>query len=401
MATLKDEIWKALRTIPFPGYTRDIVSFGLVQAVSEEKGIATIVLDVDQMDAQQQEQVLAAMQQTLAQISGLSGVQVEAGKVLDARARVQHRARTGSSVSGAPVRQPGGPGPGEPHAASSSAGTRAGVPTSVAREKHPQQGQARPVGVRYVVAVGSGKGGVGKSTVAANLAVALAEHGLRVGLMDADAYGPNVPRMMGVDSLPPAANGKLQPAVAHGVRLVSIGFLVSPETPLVWRGPMTDKMVAQFLVDVAWGELDILIVDLPPSTGDVPLSLVKHSWVDGAIVVVTPQQVAVDDAAKALGMFQGLNVRILGVLENMSYFVCDECQAHHAIFGKGGGRRLAEAAGVPFLGQIPLETLVREAGDEGRPAALNPQSQAGAAFRAVAEQVWRHLQEATAGPRSS
>jgi len=245
--------------------------------------------------------------------------------------------------------------------------------------------------VRYVIAVGSGKGGVGKSTVAANLAVALAAQGVRVGLMDADAYGPNVPRMMGVDALPPAANGKLQPAVAHGVRLVSIGFLVSPETPLVWRGPMTDKMVGQFLADVAWGDLDLLIVDLPPSTGDIPLSLVKHSWVDGAIVVVTPQDVAVDDARKALGMFQGLRVPLLGVLENMSYFVCDECQARHALFGEGGGRRLAESAGVPFLGEIPLEMLVRQAGDEGRPAVLDPQSQAGAAFQAVAKFIWRRL----------
>ncbi|HSJ53975.1 MAG TPA: Mrp/NBP35 family ATP-binding protein [Anaerolineae bacterium] len=387
MASLKDEIWKTLRTIPFPGYNRDIVSFGLVQAVTEQEGgIATIVLDVAQLEPEQQEKVLATMQDALSGVSGLRGVHVEAGKVLDARARVQHRAGAGSRGAGEPgVGEPASPGP-DPrtfHAA--------GGPTAAPAEGHPQRGQERPPGVRYVIAVGSGKGGVGKSTVAANLAVALAEQGVRVGLMDADAYGPNVPRMMGVEALPPAANGKLQPAEAHGVRLVSIGFLVSPEKPLVWRGPMTDKMVGQFLADVAWGDLDLLIVDLPPSTGDIPLSLVKHSWVDGAIVVVTPQDVAVDDARKALGMFQGLNVRVLGVLENMSYFVCDECQARHALFGEGGGRRLAETAGVPFLGEIPLETLVRQAGDEGRPAVLDPQSQAGAAFRAVAKAIWRRL----------
>lgn len=380
MATLKDEIWKTLRTIPFPGYNRDIVSFGLVQAVSDDgEGMATIVLDVAQMEPDQQEKVLAAMQQALAGVSGLRGVQVEAGKPLDARARVQRRAgRPGAPTTGTAA--------GEPGAGGSPAG-RAGAATA----GRPQRGQERPPGVRAVIAVGSGKGGVGKSTVAANLAVALAAQGLRVGLMDADAYGPNVPRMMGVEALPPAANGKLQPAEAHGVRLISIGFLASPETPLVWRGPMTDKMVAQFLADVAWGELDILIVDLPPSTGDIPLSLVKHSRVDGAIVVVTPQDVAVDDARKAVGMFQGLNVPLLGVLENMSYFVCDECQARHALFGTGGGRRLAEAAGVPFLGEIPLETRVREAGDGGRPAALDPESEAGRAFRALAQALWQRL----------
>lgn len=381
MATLKDEIWKTLRTIPFPGYNRDIVSFGLVQAVSDDgEGMATIVLDVAQMEPDQQEQVLAAMRQALAGVSGLKGVQVEAGRPLDARARVQRRA---GRAGGPAASKPAG---GDPGAAGPPPARPAGAPAGQS-----QRGQERPPGVRTVIAVGSGKGGVGKSTVAANLAVALAAQGLRVGLMDADAYGPNVPRMMGVEALPPAANGKLQPAEAHGVRLVSIGFLVSPETPLVWRGPMTDKMVAQFLADVAWGELDILIVDLPPSTGDVPLSLVKHSRVDGAIVVVTPQDVAVDDARKAVGMFQGLNVPLLGVLENMSYFVCDECQARHALFGTGGGKRLAEATGVPFLGEIPLEARVREAGDEGSPAALDPESEAGLAFRALAQALWQRL----------
>ena len=349
--------------------------------------MATIVLDVAQLEPQQQEQILAAMQPALASVPGLRGVQLEAGKVLDARARVQHRARPGAARAA----ERAGGSAGAPAAGALRAGVGPTGAVPAAGGGGPQRGQERPPGVRYVVAVGSGKGGVGKSTVAANLAVALAAQGVRVGLLDADAYGPNVPRMMGVDALPPAANGKLQPAVAHGVRLVSIGFLVSPETPLVWRGPMTDKMVGQFLADVAWGELDLLIVDLPPSTGDIPLSLVKHSWVDGAIVVVTPQDVAVDDARKALGMFQGLGVPVLGVLENMSAFVCTECGARHALFGKGGGRRLAEAAGVPYLGEIPLEARVREAGDEGRPAALDPQSGAGAAFWAVATAVWRRL----------
>jgi ATP-binding protein involved in chromosome partitioning len=250
---------------------------------------------------------------------------------------------------------------------------------------------ARPPGVHRVLAVGSGKGGVGKSTVSVNLAVALARQGLRVGLMDADAYGPNVPRMMGVEGLPRPRDGKIVPAEAYGVRMVSIGFMVAAETPLVWRGPMTDKMVRQFLEDVAWGELDVLVVDLPPSTGDIPISLAKHSRVDGAVVVVTPQEVALDDARKAAGMFQRLEVPLLGVVENMSCFVCGECGTRHYLFGKGGGERLAMAVQVPFLGEIPLEPAVREGGDRGQPAALRPETQAGAAFQEMAQRLWAGL----------
>jgi ATP-binding protein involved in chromosome partitioning len=230
--------------------------------------------------------------------------------------------------------------------------------------------------------------------VAVNLAVTLAEQGLRVGLMDADAYGPNIPRMMGVTQLPRARDGKIVPAEAHGVRMVSIGFMTDPETPLVWRGPMTDKMVRQFLQDVDWGELDALLVDLPPSTGDIPISLTKHSEVDGAVVVVTPQDVALDDARKAIGMFHRMQVPVLGVVENMSYFVCEECDTRHHLFGEGGGQRLAGMAGVPFLGEVPLEPAVRAGGDGGSPVALRDGSLAGQAFQQVAERVWQRLDPA-------
>jgi ATP-binding protein involved in chromosome partitioning len=237
---------------------------------------------------------------------------------------------------------------------------------------------------------------VGKSTVTVNLAVALALQGLKVGLMDADAYGPNIPRMMGVSQLPRPKDGKILPAESHGVRMVSIGFMTAPETPLVWRGPMTDKMVRQFLEDVNWGELDVLLVDLPPSTGDIPISLINHTDVDGAVVVVTPQDVALDDAHKAIGMFNRMEVPVLGVVENMSYFVCGECQTRHHLFGQGGGQRLAETAQVPFLGEIPLEPRVREGGDSGTPIALQPGSPAGLAFGEVAGQVWQWLAESRA-----
>ena len=247
--------------------------------------------------------------------------------------------------------------------------------------------------MRHVLAVGSGKGGVGKSTVTVNLAVALALQGLKVGLMDADAYGPNIPRMMGVTQLPRAKDGRIVPAESHGVRMVSIGFMTAPETPLVWRGPMTDKMVRQFLEDVDWGEMDVLLVDLPPSTGDIPISLVKHTEVDGAVVVVTPQDVALDDAHKAIGMFNRMEVPVLGVVENMSYFVCAQCQTRHHLFGQGGGQLLAARTDLPFLGEIPLEPMVRAGGDAGTPVALQPGSSAGMAFGEIAGQVWQRLGE--------
>jgi ATP-binding protein involved in chromosome partitioning len=239
---------------------------------------------------------------------------------------------------------------------------------------------------------------VSKSTVSVNLAVALARQGLAVGLMDADAYGPNIPRMMGVARLPGPKGGKIQPAKVHGVKLVSIGFMARPEDALVWRGPMTDKMVRQFLLDVAWGELDVLMVDLPLSTGDIPIALVKHTPVDGAVVVVTPQEAALDDARKAIGMFRRLGVGVLGVVENMSYFVCSECDTRHYLFGQGGGQRLAEVEEVPLLGEVSLEIAVRVGGDSGEPVVLGASSRAGLAFRALAEDLWRRVDPAAAEP---
>jgi ATP-binding protein involved in chromosome partitioning len=346
MTTLKDEIWQTLKTVPYPGHEQDIVSFGLVKRVAACNGIVTVDLGIDQLEPEVRQTLVASVQEALRPLPEVRTLTVAAAKPLDVRPRLAHRS---------------------------------------------QRALSRPAGVRHVVAVGSGKGGVGKSTIAVNLAVALAQQGLSVGLLDADAYGPNVPRMMGVERLPRATEGKIRPAKAHGVWLVSIGFMVSAETPLVWRGPMTDKMVRQFLDDVVWGELDVLLVDLPPSTGDIPLSLVKHTLVDGAVVVVTPQDVALDDARKAIGMFQKLDVPLLGVVENMSYFLCGECQTRHHLFGKGGGQRLAQAAEVPFLGEVPLEPAVRVGGDRGLPATAQPDSLAGAAFRGLAERLWSQL----------
>jgi ATP-binding protein involved in chromosome partitioning len=218
-----------------------------------------------------------------------------------------------------------------------------------------------------IVAVSSGKGGVGKSTVCVNLAVALAATGARVGVLDADIYGPNVPRMLGVDAAPEVRGDKIVPLLAHGVKVMSLGFLIEREQPAIWRGPIVMKIITQFLRDVNWDTLDYLFVDMPPGTGDAQLSLVQATAVAGVIIVTTPQEVAVGDALRGAKMFERVDVPVLGVVENMSYFESPETGKPLAIFGSGGGRRLADELGVPLLGEIPLYTPVREGGDDGRP----------------------------------
>ena len=233
----------------------------------------------------------------------------------------------------------------------------------------PTDGRARgllELPIRNAVAVASGKGGVGKSTVAVNIAVVLAQSGAKVGLLDADIYGPNIPTMMNVDQLPPIQGDKLLPALSYGVKVMSIGFLVKPDQPLIWRGPMLHSAIRQFLTDVEWGELDYLIVDLPPGTGDAALSLAQSLPLSGGIIVTLPQQVSLEDARRGLEMFRQLDVPIFGVVENMSYLELPD-GTRMDIFGSGGGNQLAEAAGVPFIGAIPIDPTVRQGGDRGEP----------------------------------
>jgi ATP-binding protein involved in chromosome partitioning len=248
--------------------------------------------------------------------------------------------------------------------------------------------QAVP-GIRNIIAVGAGKGGVGKSTTAVNLAVALQKKGARVGLMDADVYGPNTPQMLGITRGPEVVGEKtMAPPEAYGIKVISMGMLVPPDQPIIWRGPMLHGAVQQFMRDVAWGELDYLIVDLPPGTGDVSLSMAQSVPVAGAVVVTTPQGVSVSDVRKAVAMFRQLNIPVLGVVENMSYFVCGHCQERTEIFGHGGGARMAEDLGIPMLGEVPIDTRVREGGDEGKPiVAAAPDSAAARAFIEVAGRV--------------
>jgi ATP-binding protein involved in chromosome partitioning len=232
-----------------------------------------------------------------------------------------------------------------------------------------------------VIAISSGKGGVGKSTVASNLAIALAKQGARVGLMDADVYGPNIPRMMGVNAPPPVENEKIIPLQAHGVKIMSLGFMIERDQPAIWRGPIIMKIITQFLRDVQWGELDYFLVDMPPGTGDAQLSLVQATMVHGAIIVTTPQEVASGDALRGAKMFQRVAVPVLGIVENMSYFICPHCQEKHRIFGSGGGKRLADELDVPLLGEIPFFGGVLEGGDRGEPIVVSePQTPAAQAL---------------------
>ncbi len=248
-------------------------------------------------------------------------------------------------------------------------------------------------GVRNIIAVSSGKGGVGKSTVAVNVAVSLALDGARVGLMDADVYGPNVPLMLGAGDARPEVDGnRLIPIEAYGVRLMSMALLQPGDKPMIVRGPILHGLVKQFLSDVIWGELDYLIVDMPPGTGDVQLSLAQLVPVQGAVLVTTPQEVAVMDVRRALRMFETVSVPVLGVVENMSYFVAPDTGTRYNIFGEGGGEKLAEQYGVPFLGAIPMGIEVREGGDKGVPIVVSqPDSPQAAAFRHVAEEVARQV----------
>jgi ATP-binding protein involved in chromosome partitioning len=244
------------------------------------------------------------------------------------------------------------------------------------------------IGVKNAIAVASGKGGVGKSTIATNLALALAGSGASVGLLDADIYGPNIPLMMGVHERPRSGNGRILPPEGYGVKLMSMGFLVEEGTPIIWRGPMIHSALRQFLSDVDWGELDYMVVDLPPGTGDASLSLTQSVALTGAVIVTTPQDVALADVVKGIAMFNQLEVPVLGVVENMSYFVCGHCGERTEIFSHGGGKTVAEHMNVPFLGEVPIDPVVRAGGDDGRPVVVaEPDSPAGIAIRDIATKV--------------
>ncbi|HUF28221.1 MAG TPA: Mrp/NBP35 family ATP-binding protein [Gemmatimonadaceae bacterium] len=261
-------------------------------------------------------------------------------------------------------------------------------PPQSAQARHPAPTPSAFPQLGRIIAISSGKGGVGKSTIAANLAVALAKMGARVGLMDADIYGPNLPRMMGVNEPPPVVDEKIQPLEAHGVKIMSLGFIIERDQPAIWRGPIVMKIIGQFIRDVQWGQLDYFLVDMPPGTGDAQLSLVQTAQVHGALVVTTPQQVAVGDALRGVKMFQRVGVPVLGIIENMSWLECLHCGKPTPIFGSGGGEQLASEVELPLLGQIPLYPPVQVGGDAGVPIVVaEPDSSAARALTDMAGRV--------------
>ena len=280
---------------------------------------------------------------------------------------------------------------------------KAGAAPAQQQQRQPHGAQARqPLapGVRFIVAVASGKGGVGKSTTAVNLALGLAAGGRKVGLLDADIYGPSQPRMMGIRGRPTSPDGKtLEPMQNYGIKVMSMGFLVDEETPMIWRGPMVMSALQQMLRDVNWGELDVMIVDMPPGTGDAQLTMAQQVPLAGAVIVSTPQDIALLDARKGLNMFRKVDVPVLGIVENMSYFLCPNCGHQADIFGHGGARTEAERLGVEFLGEIPLHLDIRETSDSGRPIFVTrPDSEHAAAYRAMADRIWQKL---TAGAEAT
>ena len=259
---------------------------------------------------------------------------------------------------------------------------------------HAVQGELKPLAnVRNIIAVGSGKGGVGKSTTAVNLALALAAEGLDVGVLDADVYGPSVPTMLGLSGRPDSPDGKsITPMRAHGIEAMSIGLLVAEDTPMIWRGPMATQALTQLLGDTRWGELDVLVVDLPPGTGDIQLTLAQKIPVAGALVVTTPQDVATLDARKALKMFEKVNIPVLGLVENMAVHVCSKCGHAEHVFGQGGAQAMSQQYGVPVLGALPLEAGIREHGDRGTPIVIaQPDSAAAMAYRELARATLAQL----------
>ena len=342
----EDAVLAALRHVEDPDLRQDIVSLGFIKDMKIDGGRVAFSIELTTPACPVKDLMKNAAINAVSEVPGVESVDIK----MTAQVR-GHQGPTGGTAAGT------GPVGGQ-------------VP-----------------GVKHIVPVASGKGGVGKSTVAVNLAVALAAQGARVGLMDADIYGPSVPALMGITQAPQVAGGRIVPVTQHGVKVISMGFFIDEKQAVVWRGPMLAKALDEFLGNVEWGELDYLIVDLPPGTGDVQLSLCQKLALTGAVVVSTPQDVALKVAQKAITLFEMLKTPVLGLVENMSYYACPHCGERDDIFGNGGTRRAAEAMGLPFLGELPLASGIRERGDRGLPSAMDGESVHGKAFRAIAEQL--------------
>jgi ATP-binding protein involved in chromosome partitioning len=350
----EDKIREALKDVKFPGFSRDIVSFGLVKSItiSNSKDV-DVALHVMTRDPSIPQRIEHDVKDLLSHMEGIGRVTIQVT-----------------------AQQP----PQQGQMPMAGAGAAPGHP--------------RIQGVKHIIAIGSGKGGVGKSTVAVNLACAMAQMDRKIGLMDADIYGPSVPKMMGKTDRPTITDEKLDPVENFGLKMMSMALLLDSNAPVIWRGPMIMKAIQQFTGAVNWGELDVLVVDLPPGTGDAQLSLVQTVALDGAVIVTTPQDVALEVARRGIQMFEKVNVKILGIVENMSYYVCSHCGEHDDIFSHGGGKQEAERLEVPFLGEIPLFTDIRICGDKGLPIVIAESDSAPAqAFRKCAEAILKQLEK--------
>jgi ATP-binding protein involved in chromosome partitioning len=343
----QDDVKDALKAVKYPGYSRDIVSFGLVKDIAVSDRAVTVSIHLTAGNPEIGQQIKAESERALRAIPGVEMVYVD-------------------------IRQQGAP--------------------QAAGGQSPWAQQNKVPGIQRLIAVASGKGGVGKSTVSVNLACALAHIGATVGLLDCDIYGPSVPLMMGIHQKPTVSDDqKMVPLLQYGVKLMSIGFLLEGDQPVIWRGPMIMKTIQQFFHAVEWGELDFLLVDLPPGTGDAQLSLCQTVPLDGGVIVTTPQEASLGVVRKGIAMFQKVNVPILGIVENMSYFTTPSGDRVE-IFGHGGGHAEAKRQGVPFLGEVPLFTEIREGGDKGLPVAISaPETPPGQAFIQIAESLERVL----------
>jgi len=390
MALLKDDVLAKLTTMSGPDGV-PLAASGKLSDIVATDGKVFFSITVDAGAVKQWESVRERAEQAVRAVAGVKSVMIALTAERAGSPTQPSPASVGGKGGGAPSRGPQvGPGGGRPRAGAAP-GTATGAAPGAA---HGPRAQAGIPGVASIIAVASGKGGVGKSTVAVNLALGLRDLGLKVGILDADIYGPSMPKLLAIREKPETIGGtRLRPIVRHGVPVMSIGFLVEEETPMIWRGPMVMSALTQMLREVEWGTLDVMVVDMPPGTGDAQLTMAQQVPLKGAVIVSTPQDLALIDARRGIAMFRRVNVPVLGIVENMSTFICPHCGTRSDIFGHGGARREAERLGVPFLGEVPLAINIREKSDAGAPVvATEPDGAHAKIFRDIAARVRDGLQ---------
>ncbi len=393
----RERVLEQLSKVRGPDLKDNLVAAGLVSEISISGNDVSFSLTVNPADAESLEPMRKAAAQSVEQLSGV-------GKVLvTLTAERQNGSGNGAAAAASP-----GPGMPQVHKSGGHKPGTGAPPPPMAGGPGAQGGQGQRQmagipGVKHIIAVASGKGGVGKSTTACNLALGLIDAGAKVGILDADIYGPSMPRLLGITGQPqPGEGGALDAMQGYGLKVMSMGFLVEEDTPMIWRGPMVMSALTQMMRDVNWGEIDVMVVDMPPGTGDAQLTMAQQVPLAGAVIVSTPQDLALIDARKGLNMFRKVDVPVLGIIENMSYFSCPKCGERSPIFGNGGARAEAEKIGATFLGEVPLHMEVRERSDAGLPiVATKPDSEHAEIYRQIAAKVYAQLQDGTQGRKAA